>query len=549
MSINLADLTSYQGYYIKNSPFGGDYLGTSVSGIGDINRDGYDDVITTDLQGKAYVIYGNSSFPHSIFVPPSSSEGITITPFSGESACIAAVSGAGDINGDGYDDIIIGVYIADMSYVIYGGASLPSSIDVSSLGDQGFSITGSENSWSGYSVSGAGDINGDGLDDFIVGSPGTYSANAPGISYVIFGGQSLPDNIALSDIDLYGFSVTGSSNDVYSGAFVSGLGDINADGFSDIIIGAYGSNNYAGISYVLYGKADDFNDVYLSDLVPSLGYYILGASSGDCYFGCPVSGAGDINNDGYYDIIIGAPNASPDSFLDNAGVTYLIYGNATNMNLNLTILSSYQGFYIFGSSSYENSGNSVSRGGDINNDGYDDFIVGAPGANSSSGATYVIYGQSALTSIHLPPSISQGFSILGASPGDASAVSVSGAGDVNNDGFYDVIIGASNVDSTIGESYVVYGSILSSEPTTTPSFIPTIPPSDFPSSESNNSTLSIGAISGIVVGVGVLVFGFLAFILYRYCCLSRVSVVETNKNEAFGVSVNPVNDTHRDNDL
>ena len=362
-----------------------------------------------------------------------------------------SVSGAGDVNGDGFADIIIGApsanNFAGVSYVIYGGTSLYN-IDLNNLGfSQGFSIAGAENSgYSGISVSGADDVNGDGFADIIIGA--CCVNNFAGASYVIYGGDSLA-SINLGNLSVtQGFSISGAAAYDQSGASVSGAGDINRDGFADVIIGAQGIDS----SYVIYGNASPSN-IDLTSLNLLQGYLITG--------GIFVGGAGDINSDGYADVIIGNTETN-----NGAGTSYVIYGNISSANINLNSLSSTQGFSIIGASPNDASGASVSGAGDVNKDGFDDVIIGAPNTNNDAGASYVIYGGSSSSSINLNNLVAyKGFIINGASgkkivpstSGDCSGLSVKGAGDVNGDGFSDVIIGAPDANNYAGISYVIYG--------------------------------------------------------------------------------------------
>jgi Ca2+-binding RTX toxin-like protein len=369
-----------------------------------------------------------------------------------------AVSGAGDINGDGIPDVIIGAPQADpngrtdagTAYVIYGKAGgLAADIDLANLTpDQGFKILGAaSNDHFGTSVSGAGDLNNDGIPDVIIGADQadpSGRSNA-GTAYVIYGKAG-----GLADIDIVnltpdqGFKILGSKSGDKAGISVSSAGDINKDGIPDAIIGANqadpsGRSN-AGMAYVIYGKAGGSADIDLLNLTSAQGFKILGAASND-NFGTSVGSAGDLNGDKIADIIIGAPNADP-SGRTNAGTSYVIYGRVGGMaDLDLVGLTPAQGFKIPGSASSDNSGSSVSGVGDINNDGIDDAIIVAPQASSGAGRSYVIYGNAGgLVN-------TAGFSILGAVRSVSSA-------DINNDGIPDIILGVPGYSYGV---YVVYG--------------------------------------------------------------------------------------------
>ncbi|MEH1837913.1 MAG: hypothetical protein V7L20_03880 [Nostoc sp.] len=314
--------------------------------------------------------------------------GIAPDDFSGGS-----VSNAGDINNDGIDDLIIGAVFADpngnsgagQSYVVFGRTNLGSrgtgTFNLSNLnGTNGFFINGiAANNYSGNSVNNAGDINNDGIDDLIIGASGSVA----GQSYVVFGGKNLGSGGSLNLSDL-----NGTNGFIINGIVANNAGDINGDGIDDLIIGANGAdpngNSGAGQSYVVFGGTNlgSGGSLNLSDLNGTNGFIINGIAAGD-FSDNSVSNAGDINNDGIDDLIIGASAASPNGNSD-AGQSYVVFGG-TNLgsdgSLNLSDLNGTNGFIINGIAANDDSGYSVSNAGDINNDGIDDLIIGARGAS------------------------------------------------------------------------------------------------------------------------------------------------------------------------
>ncbi|WP_342596956.1 peroxidase family protein [Cyanobacterium aponinum UTEX 3222] len=387
-----------------------------------------------------------------------------------------SVSNAGDINGDGVDDIIIGSPNrnqfsgdAGKSYVVFGisnGFNL--NFDVSNLdGSNGFVING-DNSSFGYSVSSAGDINGDGFDDVVIGAP--YADYYTGKSYVVFGsGNDFASSLDVSSLDgNNGFVVNSMTDGDELGSSVSDAGDINDDGFDDIIIGApmadlEGSGyGYEGQSFVIFGTDDGFNSSFdLSSLDGSNGFVVNGDSGDE--LGSSVSSAGDINGDGFDDVVIGA------SYADYyTGKSYVVFGSGNDFaySLDVSSLDGNNGFVVNGDSNRGELGSSVSDAGDINDDGFDDIIIGAPMADLEGsgygyeGQSFVIFGtDDGFNSSFDLSSLdgSNGFVVNGDS-GDELGRSVSSAGDINGDGFDDVVIGAPYADYYTGKSYVVFGN-------------------------------------------------------------------------------------------
>ncbi len=342
-------------------------------------------------------------------------------------------------------------------------------IDLSQLGttQPGFRIGGIDSGdLLGESVSGAGDVNGDGLADLIVGGPRAVpGGNAmAGESYVVFG-KADGTAVDLAVLGKEGFRIDGGDEGDYSGASVSGAGDVNGDGVADLIVGAFGAdpegNRWAaGASYVVFGKAD--GDAVDLGALGTAGFRILGVANGD-RSGIGVSGAGDVNGDGLADLIVGAEWADPRGDY-SAGASYVVFGKADSTEVDLRALGG-RGFRIDGIDRYDHSGMSVSGAGDVNGDGLADLIVGAPWADprgyKSAGESYVVFGKAEGTNVDLAALGAGGFQIFGIHTRGYSGWSVSGAGDVNGDGLADLIIGAMWVAAAgnpySGESYVVFG--------------------------------------------------------------------------------------------
>ena len=491
--------------FVINGVDAGEYSGYSVSSAGDVNGDGFDDLIIGTLfadangtteAGKSYVVFGKAGgFAASLELSSlDGSNGFVINGIDEYDYSGWSVSSAGDVNGDGFDDLIIGAFGADPnssnfeydageSYVVFGkAAGFAASLELSSLdGSNGFVINGvDENSYSGVSVSSAGDINGDGFDDLIIGTHIVESWHyAGGESYVVFGkAGGFAASLELSSLDgSNGFAIIGIDK-LFNPfpplrASVSAAGDVNGDGFDDLIIGVhYADSNgltSAGESYVVFGKAGGFAaSLELSSLDGSNGFVIKGIDEKD-QSGYSVSSAGDVNGDGFDDLIIGAKWADPNG-TTYAGETYVVFGKASGFgaSLELSSLDGSNGFVINGINANDRSGESVSSAGDVNGDGFDDLIIGAayanPNGNTSAGASYVVYGKAGGFAASLELSAldgSNGFVINGIDAYDYSGYPVSSAGDVNGDGFDDLIIGGSGASPNgiiyAGESYVLFG--------------------------------------------------------------------------------------------
>jgi hypothetical protein len=501
-AIPLSSLNGTNGFRMDGVMWG-DGSGYSVSAAGDVNGDGFADLIIGAFgadpnakwaTGASYVVFGKASGFAAILdlATLNGGNGFRLDGAAGDVSG-GSVSGAGDVNGDGFADLLVGAIGADpngndgagSSYVVFGKASgFTATLDLATLnGANGFRLDG-EAAWngSGSSVSAAGDVNGDGLADLIVGAKygdtNEYGRTDAGSSYVVFGQASgFAATLDLATLNgANGFRLDGAAWGDQSGTSISAAGDVNGDGFADLVIGAPGANpngkSDAGSSYVVFGKASGFmSRLDLPTLNGANGFRLDGAAAGDMS-GRSVSAAGDVNGDGFADLVIGAPGADPNG-KTYAGSSYVVFGKATDFGatLALSALNGANGFRLDGvpdgmsAADFPGSGWSVSTAGDVNGDGCADLLVGAPYATpNGAGSSFVVFGKASGFAATLDLSTlngTNGFRLDGTAVADWSGRSVSAAGDVNGDGFADLVIGANgaapNGRSDAGSSYVVFG--------------------------------------------------------------------------------------------
>jgi VCBS repeat-containing protein len=478
-----------------------DNSGFSVSNAGDVNGDGLDDLIiganvadptTSTLNaGRTYVVFGttnNAAINLSAVAKGSGGfvlNGGALNDNSGNS-----VTSLGDVNGDGFDDLLVGARYADVSttnattagdagkaYVVYGKTNTTAvNLTAVEAGSGGYVIKGTNTSdHAGYSVSSAGDVNGDGIADMIVGARYAEASGAnTGRSYVVFG-QTGNAAVILSKVaaGTGGFVINGASTSDYSGYAVSSAGDVNGDGFADLLIGApdadiTSSALSTGMAYVVFGKSTT-SAVTLPSPTASTstsGFVIKGISKGD-NAGWAVSSAGDVNGDGLADLLVGAPNADVSTSVTSSGKAYVVFGQTDNATINLAaVAAGTGGFVLNGPAASYQTGVSLSYAGDINGDGLADVIVGASGAATQTGKAYVVYGKSSTAAVNLTTITAGnvgngGFELSGTSIKDYSGQSVSYAGDINGDGFDDLVVGAFSASvgsaTKAGKTYVLFG--------------------------------------------------------------------------------------------
>ncbi|MCR9165661.1 MAG: Ig-like domain-containing protein [Nannocystaceae bacterium] len=384
--------------------------------------------------------------------------GVRVTGPSDDDRLGTSVAGGADVNGDGFSDTVFGAEDAlsdgrGAAYVVFGGpdAGQTDAADVAA-GMGGFAILGpTAASSTGFAVAMLGDVNGDGLGDIGVG---VTDGSGPGGAYVVFGSDA-PATVDLDALGSGGFAITGGAS---FGQSVGAAGDVNDDGLQDVIVGDPGANAGAGAAVVIFGKSD--TTAVDGDAPGAGGFRIEGTVAS---LGASVAGAGDVNVDGFDDLIIGAHAASA------IGRVFVIYGKADTDALSEDdlLMDDSDGIIVSGAAAFDLFGQAVSGAGDINGDGRADVIFGGPGLDvgdeNGAGQVFVLYGATDLTSTTIADIAAGtgGFMLGGASQFDFAGWSVGAAGDLDRDGYDDVVIGAQGVDeagSNAGRIYVLYGS-------------------------------------------------------------------------------------------
>ena len=356
---------------------------------------------------------------------------------------------------------------AGEAYVIFGSPDLSGTVDTA-LGEQDFTVLGLKGGdYLGYALT-AGDVSGDGVDDIIVAAPGADgpSNQRPdaGEVYVVFGSSALSGtvDIAQSQQD---FTILGAKADDFLPNFAAS-GDINGDGIDDILLGTQmadgpdGQRNEGGVAYVIFGPPEPKGTL---DLASGEGFITIWGADASDWLGFVLTAA-DVNGDRMDDILIGARNADGlDNSRNNCGEVYVFFGPA-NLPSTVEIAEGKQNVTLIGSAPNSLFGHSLASG-DVNGDGIADVLVGAPVANSREKAGQVLVF---LGSGQWPATVDAALgqhelTILGAEAEDELGFSVA-SGDVNGDGRDDIIGGAlladgpDNARLDAGEAYVIFGT-------------------------------------------------------------------------------------------
>ena len=413
----------------------GDQVGYAVS-LGDVNNDGKDDMVIgapyfSSGAGIVYVVYGGTSLSTSISL--STFSGIYVAGASGYNLGMYIDVG-GDVNADGIGDFAIGApsYATNtgLTLLVFGGTTL-SSMTAPLTTSQAATVSGTaSNVYSGCSVSINYYHNGGGIADPVFAAYGINTNR--GRVYYILGSNTITTLTSLTSIGGSQY-LSGAGNGYKSGYTIASGGDANGDGKNDVLIGAPGATSNTGYAYLVFGGVN-WGGISSMNLGSSEGRTFTGTGT-NSYTGSSLSLGGDVNDDSEGDILIGAYGRS------GTGVVYLLFGGTSISDISLASITMAKGVTLYGESSGDQFGFSLSLGGDFNGDGVADIIIGAPGYSSNTGRIYIIYGGTSLSSagsIYVTSlTSSTGITITGPTTGPLSCTagfSVSLKGDINADG-------------------------------------------------------------------------------------------------------------------
>ncbi|HEX5609132.1 MAG TPA: integrin alpha [Solirubrobacterales bacterium] len=482
-----------------NSSATGASLGT---GECDVNGDGLDDALvntwfwdkptptgTINNVGGAFVVFGKREIAGGDLVPPASSGAVRIDgPPIANSFAGFAVACIGDINGDGFEEVAISHFDAEKAYVVFGAAEF-GPVDLGALGDRGFEVRGDPGQAFNVStaLASAGDLDGDGFDDYAVGGvvADTLGRTNNGRIWILAGDEDAGEvDLANPDPSQVLMTIDGGASEDRLGQ-IAPAGDVNGDGTDDLVLGAFTATPWGpdvavpGAAWVLWG--DEVGDVDLADL-GDRGFAILGPKRQRDRLGISVAPAGDVNGDGFDDVLLGGDGVFNPATGERPGSAWLIHGDdsgrtvytASDPATESAVYSCAtddgtgvcrpgetlpRGYWMLGADSSpgtasESTGFSLAGIGDVSGDGVPDFAVGAYGYDpvdpadasktlNGAGAVWVLHGRTGTVTQDLAAlTPTEGERIDGLLAGDRFGRQVAALGDLDDNGAADFGIGA-----------------------------------------------------------------------------------------------------------
>ncbi|WP_041430744.1 FG-GAP-like repeat-containing protein [Synechococcus sp. PCC 6312] len=419
------------------------------------------------------------------------------------------VLAVGDVNGDGIEDLIIGASQANNQagkVYILSGATLTPNNTIDLINNPGVTLLGTTGSQAGFAIA-TGDVNGDGIADIVVGAPyASYGGQQVGAAYLVLGGNNFfntptvnlnSSNLLLQGtsgtyIDQYIQTVTWTSQVGFSVAVSRGTqgksNSVNGDSYADIVIGAphyrqtvefsgdgfnqnatksqytayskllttiantgrgysYSANANTGRAYILFGSSVVPNNLTETELNGTNGVILDGSPMllTDMQTGFAVGTGGDLNGDGFDDVVVGAPAGN-----NETGITLVLSGQAQGSSFQQQyVLTQQANLVVGGSDTFAQAGKTLSLVGDVNGDGIDDLLVGAPNATYSTGEAHILFGQDSIFPSSSPKYFSfqpgattAALNLNGGISGNLAAAAVSSGVDINGDGIEDLLLSA-----------------------------------------------------------------------------------------------------------